>query len=141
MLACVEKLIAERDWGVILSVRAVEQPGEKFQVKALTKVLLGRPSVGETWYFEGEYLQSSRYGRQLVAQSGYRKMPTGELICRYLAEHAPGVGLDRATRLWNKRNVNLATIISDENNIPEIARLGRSGARTLAISGMLFSSE
>ena len=54
MLACVEKLIAESDWGVILSVRAVEQPGEKFQVKALTKVLLGRPSVGETWYFEGE---------------------------------------------------------------------------------------
>jgi len=26
MLACVERLIAERDWGVILSVRAVEQP-------------------------------------------------------------------------------------------------------------------
>ena len=48
MLACVEKLIAERDWGVILSVRAVEQPGEKLQVKALTKILLGRPSVGET---------------------------------------------------------------------------------------------
>ena len=99
MLACVEKLIAERDWGVILSVRAVEQPGEKLQVKALTKVLLGRPSVGETWYFEGEYLQSPRYGRQLVAQSGYRKIPTGKLICRYLAEHAPGVGLERATRL------------------------------------------
>jgi hypothetical protein len=93
MLACVERLIAERDWGVILSVRAVEQPSEKFQVKAQTKVLLGRPSVGETWYFEGEYLQSPRYGRQLVAQSGYRKMPTGKLICRYLAEHAPGVGL------------------------------------------------
>ena len=133
MLACVEKLIAERDWGVILSVRAVEQPGEKFQVKALTKVLLGRPSVGETWYFEGEYLQSPRYGRQLVAQSGYRKMPTGKLICRYLAEHAPGVGLDRATRLWNKWNVNLATIISDENNIPEIARVLAPDRPNLAV--------
>jgi exodeoxyribonuclease V alpha subunit len=121
MLACVEKLIAERDWGVILSVRPVEQPGEKYQVKALTKVLLGRPSVGETWHFEGQYLQSPRYGRQLVAQSGYRKMPTGKLICRYLAEHAPGVGFERATRLWNKWSVNLAAIISDENNIPEIA--------------------
>ena len=133
MLACVEKLIAERDWGVILSVRAVEQPGEKFQVKALTKVLLGRPSVGETWYFEGEYIQSPRYGRQLVAQSGYRKMPTGKLICRYLAEHAPGVGLDRATRLWNKWNVNLATIISDENNIPEIARVLAPDRPNLAV--------
>jgi exodeoxyribonuclease V alpha subunit len=121
MLACVEKLIAERDWGVILSVRTVEQPGEKLQVKALTKVLLGRPSVGETWYFEGEYLQSPRYGRQLVAHSGYRKIPTGKLICRYLAEHAPGVGLERATRLWSKWSVHLAAIISDENNIPEIA--------------------
>ena len=56
-----------------------------------------------------------------MAQSGYRKMPTGKLICRYLAEHAPGVGFERATRLWNKWSVNLAAIISDENNIPEIA--------------------
>lgn len=133
MLACVEKLIAERDWGVILSVRAVEQPGEKFQVKALTKVLLGRPSVGETWYFEGEYLQSPEYGRQLVAQSGYRKTPTGKLICRYLAEHAPGVGLERATRLWNKWNVDLATIISDENNIAEIATVLAPDRPNLAV--------
>ena len=133
MLACIEKLIAESDWGVILSVRAVEQPGEKLQVKALTKVLLGRPSVGETWYFEGEYLQSARYGRQLVAQSGYRKMPTGKLICRYLAEHAPGVGLERATRLWNKWNVNLAAIISDENNIPEIATVLAPDRPNLAV--------
>ena len=121
MLACVEKVIAERDWGVILSVRAVEKPGEKFQVKALTKILLGRPSVGETWYFEGEYRQSSKYGRQLLARSGYRKIPTGKLILRYLAEHAPGVGWERATRLWNRWGVDLASIISDETNIPEIA--------------------
>jgi exodeoxyribonuclease V alpha subunit len=133
MLACVEKLIAERDWGVILSVRAVEQPGERLQVKALTKVLLGRPSVGETWYFEGEYLQSSEYGRQLVAQSGYRKTPTGKLICRYLAEHVPGVGLERATRLWSKWNVNLATIISDENNIAEIATVLAPDRPNLAV--------
>ena len=26
MLACVEKLIAEKDWGVILSVRDVDHP-------------------------------------------------------------------------------------------------------------------
>jgi exodeoxyribonuclease V alpha subunit len=133
MLACVERLIAERDWGVILSVRAVEQPGEKLRVKALTKILLGRPSVGETWYFEGEYLQSPEYGRQLVAQSGYRKTPTGKLICRYLAEHVPGVGLERATRLWNKWNVNLATIISDEANIPEIATVLAPDRPNLAV--------
>ena len=133
MLACVEKLIAERDWGVILSVRAVEQPCEKFQVKALTKVLLGRPSVGEKWYFEGEYLQSPEYGRQLVAQSGYRKIPTGKLICRYLAEHVPGVGLERATRLWNEWNVNLATVISDEAKIPEIAAVLAPDRPNLAV--------
>jgi len=133
MLACIEKLIAEHDWGVILSVRAVEPPGEKLQVKALTKLLLGRPAVGETWYFEGEYLQSPRYGRQLVAQSGYRKTPTGKLICRYLAEHAPGVGLERATRLWNKWSVHLATLISDENNIPEIAKVLAPDRPNLAV--------
>ena len=133
MLACVEKLIAERDWGVILSVRTVEQPGEKLQVKALTKILLGRPSVGETWYFEGEYLQSPEYGRQLLAQSGYRKTPTGKLICRYLAEHVPGVGLERATRLWNKWTVNLAIIISDEANIPEIAMVLAPDRPNLAV--------
>jgi len=121
MLACVEKVIAERDWGVILSVRDVDKPGEKLQVKALTKILLGRPSVGETWCFEGEYRQSSQYGRQLLAWSGYRKTPTGKLILRYLAEHAPGVGWERATRLWNRWGVDLASIISDETNIPEIA--------------------
>jgi len=121
MLACVEKLIAEQDWGVILAVRDVDQPSEKLQVKALTKILLGCPAVGETWYFEGEYLQSPQYGRQLIAQSGYRKTPTGKLICRYLAEHAPGVGWERATRLWNEWGADLATIISDETNIPEIA--------------------
>ena len=133
MLACVEKLIAERAWGVILSVRAVEQPGEKFQVKALTKVLLGRPSVGETWYFEGEYLQSPEYGRQLVAQSGYRMTPTGKLICRYLAEHVPGVGLERVTRLWNEWKVNLATVISDEAKIPEIAAVLAPDRPNLAV--------
>jgi exodeoxyribonuclease V alpha subunit len=133
MLASVEKLIAERDWGVILSVRVVAQPGEKLQVKALTKVLLGRPSVGETWYFEGEYLQSPTYGRQLVAHSGYRKIPTGKLICCYLAEHAPGVGLERATRLWNKWNVKLSTIISDEANIPEIATILAPDRPNLAV--------
>ena len=131
MLACVEKLIVERDWGVILSVRAVEQPGEKLQVKALTKILLGRPSVGETWHFEGEYHQSPEYGRQLVAQSGYRKTPTGKLICRYLAEHVPSVGLERATRLWNKWDLNLAAIISDEANIPEIAMVLAESFRDL----------
>jgi exodeoxyribonuclease V alpha subunit len=133
MLACVEKLIAERDWGVIISVRAVEQPGEKLQVKALTKILLGRPSVGETWYFEGEYLQSPEYGRQLVAQSGYRKTPTGKLICRYLADHVPGIGLERATRLWNKWNINLAAIISGEANIPEIATVLAPDRPNLAV--------
>ena len=121
MLACVEKLIAEKDWGVILSVRDVDQPSEKLQVKALTKILLGCPAVGETWCFEGKYLQSPQYGRQLIAQSGYRKTPTGKLICRYLAEHAPGVGWERATRLWSKWGAGLATIISDETNIREIA--------------------
>ena len=60
-------------------------------------------------------------------------MPTGKLICGYLAEHAPGVGLDRATRLWNKWNVNLATIISDENNIPEIARVLAPDRPNLAV--------
>jgi exodeoxyribonuclease V alpha subunit len=118
---------------VILSVRAVEQPGEKLQVKALTKILLGRPSVGETWYFEGEYYQSSEYGRQLVAQSGYRKTPTGKLICRYLAENVPGVGLERATRLWNRWKLNLATIISDEANIPEIATVLAPDRPNLAV--------
>lgn len=133
MLACVEKVIAERDWGLILSVRAVEQPGEKLQVKALTKVLLGYPAVGETWYFEGEYLQSPQYGRQLVAESGYRKTPTGKLICRYLAEHAPGVGWERSMRLWNKWGADLPTIISDETKIPEIAMVLAPDRPNLAV--------
>jgi exodeoxyribonuclease V alpha subunit len=133
MLACIETVIAERDWGVILSVRNVGQPGEKLQVKALTKILLGRPSVGETWCFEGEYCQSPQYGRQLVARSGYRKTPTGKLMCRYLAEHAPGVGWERAKRLWNKWGVDLASIISDENNIPEIAMVLAPDRPNLAV--------
>jgi len=133
MLASVERVIAEQDWGVILSVRDVDQPSEKLQVKALTQILLGCPAVGETWYFEGEYLQSPRYGRQLVAQSGYRKTPTGKLICRYLAEHAPGVGWERAMRLWNKWGVHLASIISDEGNIPEIAQVLAPNRPNLAV--------
>jgi exodeoxyribonuclease V alpha subunit len=133
MLACVEKLIAEKDWGVILSVRDVDQPREKLQVKALTKILLGCPAVGETWYFKGEYLQSPQYGRQLIAQSGYRKTPTGKLICRYLAEHAPGVGWERATRLWNEWGADLATIISDETNIPKIATVLAPDRPNLAV--------
>ena len=120
MLACVEKVIAERDWGVILSVRDVGKPGEKLQVKALTKILLGRPSVGETWCFEGEYCQSSQYGRQLVAWSGYRKTPTGKLISVTLpsTHRASGGSGPRGSGQWG---VDLASIISDETNIPEIA--------------------
>ena len=92
MLACVEKLIAERDWGVILSVRAVEQPGE-IPGQSTDQSLARRPSVGETWYFEGEFLQSPRYGRQLVAQSGYRKMPTGKLLAATWLSTLPVWGL------------------------------------------------
>src|SRR5260370_18155754 len=60
-------------------------------------------------------------------------MARGKIMCRYLAEHARGVGLDRATRLWNKWNVNLATIISDDNNIPEIARVLAPDRPNLAV--------
>jgi exodeoxyribonuclease V alpha subunit len=121
MLVLVEGVVSERDWGVILSARQVDSPYQKIRVKALTKVLLGLPSPGETWSFEGELIQSPAYGLQLVAHSGFRKTPTGKLICRYLAEHAPGVGQERASRLWNRWGGDLAKIISDESNIAEIA--------------------
>ena len=133
MLVLVESVVSERDWGVILSVTKVDGPESKFQVKALTKLLLGSPSVGETWNFEGEVTRSSMFGLQLLAESGYRKTPTGRLICRYLAEHVPGIGHERANRLWSKWGTDLAKIISDESNILAIASVIAPDRRNLGV--------
>ena len=122
MLACVEKVIAERDWGVILSVRDVDQPGEKFQVKALTKILLGRPSVGETWCFEGEYRQSptvwpaTRWHGPATARRPQESSSAATWPSTLRA--SGGSGPRGSGTRWG---VDLASIISDENNIPEIA--------------------
>ncbi len=121
MLTLVESVVSERDWGVIMSVRSVDEPDKAFRVKASMKALLGLPSPGETWSFEGDLIQSPSYGLQLIASFGYRKTPTGKLIIRYLAEHAPGVGHERASQLWERWGGDLAKIISDESNIAEIA--------------------
>lgn len=124
MQVCVESIIAQREFGMIFSATIIT-PGHAFQdarirVKAEFAKIAGIPSVGETWEVEGD-LQATRYGQQVHARWAKRAMPSGRLVQRFLAAHVPGIGEERAERLWQTFGEDLPNILSDEDNVEALA--------------------
>lgn len=122
----VHSIISEKSFGSIFSARLIGDeggsPGGLIRVRASTTVLYNAPSVGETWEVDGEFSVSA-WGPQLEASTARRLLPSGKLIIRFLVSKVPGVGMERAQRLWNAYGGGLAAVLRDEGNIPSIANV------------------
>ncbi len=121
----VTSILSQRDFGTIfgalLNDPAHPRHGLALRVRTASRTTLGWPSNGEQWRVHGELQQHPKWGWQIEAESAARITPSGRLITAFLAAHAPGVGPDRSERLWLRFGMDLADVLMDEANIPEIA--------------------
>jgi exodeoxyribonuclease V alpha subunit len=109
----ITRILSDRDSGVILAARLLSDEGSvgsAIQVKALRRVLMGCPAVGEVWEIDGPVVET-RWGPQIEATRAVRTLPSGELVRTYLAEHVPGIGRERASRLWAAYGPSLAQVL------------------------------
>lgn len=125
MLVLVGKIVSRREFGVILQGTVVGAEGsdaETIRVKANVASMLGDPVVGETWEVQGTVRQTN-WGPQADATSLVRVKPTGALICDFLAAHVPGIGTERARRLWAHFGTELNDVLASEDSVDAIARV------------------
>ncbi|MBR0688538.1 AAA family ATPase [Bradyrhizobium manausense] len=118
----VDGIVSEKPFGVIFAGTVTDGAGRgrQLRVRAGFDRLLGIPVAGDTWEIEGEILQTS-FGPQVAAKYGRRILPSGHLIKQFLASHVPGVGPERAGRLWDAFGENLPEILSNDDMLTEIA--------------------
>ncbi|TXM95305.1 AAA family ATPase [Methylobacterium sp. WL116] len=113
-LVTVEHILSEQEFGVILATRVVgkdpDAPGPELRVRALRRVMMGAPAVGERWTVEGPVTET-KWGPQLEASRAVRQLPSGVLVRSFLATHVPGIGHDRAERLWKAYGTDLPAIL------------------------------
>lgn len=121
MLVCVDGIVSRRDFGTIFAVTEIGNR-RQFRVRAKASALLGTPAKGETWFVHGNLVDTS-YGLQMDAAVAYRTLANGAGIQRFLAEHAPGVGEERAARLWDAFGESLPRVLEDINNIDAVAKV------------------
>jgi exodeoxyribonuclease V alpha subunit len=118
----VDRLISEKPFGVIFAGTVVDlsRQGRQLRVRAGFNRLLGVPVAGDTWEIEGETVHTD-YGPQIVVTTGRRILPSGHLIRQFLASHVPGIGPERANRLWAAFGENLPEVLSTDDMLTEIA--------------------
>jgi len=147
MRLTVDSILSEKPYGVIFSA-TVAGDGRRLRVRAELRHLLGMPAVGDTWEIEGELRQTS-HGPQISVRCGHRLLSSGHLVRQFLAAHVPGVGLERANRLWTAFGENLPEVLSTDDFLEEIASvvapdkpvLGRQLAVLIAGAWQTASSE
>lgn len=133
--AAVQTIVSERSFGSILSIR-VDEPlharhGQVVRARIASAAMVRRPAVGDVWRFEGP-IAETQWGPQLEALSAVQEVPSGRLIVAFLAAHVPGVGNERAERLWNRWGFELETVLSDVGRVAEIATVLAPDRPTLA---------
>jgi exodeoxyribonuclease V alpha subunit len=125
MRITVDSIVSEKPYGIIFAGTVADQMdsqhGRKLRVRADLDRLLGIPAAGDTWEIDGEIRQTS-YGPQIAARAGRRIISPGHLIKQFLANHVPGIGAERAHRLWEAFGENLAEILSTDDMLDEIAK-------------------
>lgn len=123
MRIAVDSIVSQKSYGVIFAGTLVDhegQPAEKLRVRADFDRLLGIPAVGDVWEIDGE-IRQTRYGPQIVARVGRRVLSSGRLIQQFLANHVPGIGPERARRLWGAFGESLAEMLLTNDMLDEIA--------------------
>lgn len=127
MRVVIKRIISQRKFGTIMLVRVEDAQhalsGETVQIRATSKVMLGTPRIGEVWLVQGTVFESSTYGLQVEAISAFPDVPGGSLVRDYLASHVPGIGQERARRLWDKFGFGLGDALLDDANLPSIAQI------------------
>ncbi|KQQ11832.1 hypothetical protein ASF53_16860 [Methylobacterium sp. Leaf123] len=110
MIVRVTALVSVRPAGVILAAIVVDggppPAGTELRVRVPRRLLREDPMVGETWTVDGP-ARATRWGRQVDATGAVRALPEGALIREYLADHVPGIGRERANRLWRAFGTDL----------------------------------
>jgi exodeoxyribonuclease V alpha subunit len=125
MRVTVDSIVSEKPHGIIFAATVADgesHRGQRLRVRAEHRHLLGLPAVGDTWEIDGELLQTS-YGPQIAARSGRRLLSSGHLVRDFLASHVPGIGTERAERLWAAFGENLPEILSTDDMLEEIAAI------------------
>ncbi|MGY3617758.1 AAA family ATPase [Bradyrhizobium sp. USDA 10063] len=124
MRVTVDSIVSEKPFGIIFAGTVADQGsrrhGQRLRVRAELRHLLGVPAVGDTWEIDGEVLQTS-YGPQVAARGGRRLLSSGHLVKQFLASHVPGVGIERAQRLWDAFGENLPEVLSTDDMLDKIA--------------------
>ncbi|MDV3251127.1 ATP-dependent RecD-like DNA helicase [Devosia sp. BK] len=136
MQVSIDTILSQREFGTIFSATVLgnEHPhaGTRLRFKALTQVLTGKPGVGEVWTIEGRG-RDTVHGHQVEVQRGRRVMSGGVLMRRFLANHAPGIGEERATRLWNAFGVRLNEVLEDDSRLQAVADVLAPGKPVLGV--------
>jgi exodeoxyribonuclease V alpha subunit len=119
MRIVVDSIVSERSFGIIFAGTA-DADGTKLRVRADLGRLLGVPAVGDVWQIDGDVRQTA-YGPQIEVRGGHRLLSSGHLVRQFLAAHVPGIGPERAERLWLAFGENLPEILSTDDLVDDIA--------------------
>lgn len=124
MNVSVDTIVSQRDFGVIFSGTVVEpghaMKGERLRFRAANRCLPGEVGVGETWTIHGEG-RDTPYGHQVEVVHARRVLTGGHLVQRFLANHVPGVGEERARRLWSVFGDQLTEVLADDDRLGDVA--------------------
>lgn len=71
------------------------------------------PRIGEIWLFTGVDEAHPKYGEQFIVSEGFRAQPTDALIIKYIEYHAPGVGINKAKKLWSVFDQQIYRVLDD----------------------------
>lgn len=92
--------------------RGTTSSGETLKVVATAKSMARVPIEGETWSVDGQLRLHELHGWQLHAVRCLHVLPRGRLIERYLVENCKGVGVAKASVLWNSFGEKLIDLLN-----------------------------
>ncbi|KQQ40879.1 hypothetical protein ASF58_07905 [Methylobacterium sp. Leaf125] len=122
----VESIVSDRHFGVIFSATILSEThadhGRRVRVRISKGGIDRVPIPGERWLVDGEVV-GTRHGPQVEATSARHLLPTGRLVRDFLASHAPGIGQERAARLWSAFGEKLTDVLADEGAVHQIAEV------------------
>lgn len=126
MRFAVETVVSVKSFGVIVGGRILDRghpmAGHRMRLRATSIAILGQPVPGETWDVEGDVVDTA-WGLQVVATRAVRSLPTGKLLCAYLAANVPGIGPERAQALWNRFGSDVGRVLADPRQLGLVAAI------------------
>lgn len=121
MKVVVDSIVSEKSFGIIFAGTA-DADGAKLRVRADLDRLLGTPAVGDIWHIDGD-LRQTAYGPQIEVRGGHRLLSSGHLVRHFLAAHVPGIGPERADRLWRAFGENLPEVLASGDQLDDLAAI------------------